>query len=345
MAASLRLLLWLALSLAAAGCGGSGNPDAGSVARAELDWVSRYSSWAENFQLAWARAGRAKGDALVGSSATSDLRSAFGRLRTCASWLSEDVGAAPTPRLRRAETLMRGACASIGRAVDTELGGAGRDPGRVLPEANAQWERASELWILAEQRLRELLGDARPLPVRSARVRESHVDPRYGRAAAEVTHDTVEVRCWSKPDWKAVTAVLAALDPHDYVHYAGVASPDQRRVSLAPWICADLARLAYSDKRPSSGPDAVELAAAVLTLAHEAIHVRAPGATEAETECYALQEIRRVAQALGATPAYAGGLAHLAWTEVYQLGDEVYWTPACRSGGPLDVDPERRAWP
>jgi hypothetical protein len=343
----IRLLALLALILGLPACGSDRTPSSnfGYASEAELDWVRRYTAWAEGFQAGWGRAGVIQADVLAGHRPRNDLRSAYAPLQSCARTLSEDVGVPPTARLRLAGTLMRQACASFGAAVEIELDGLGGDPGAVSLEAEAQWQKASQLWYLSSKRLRALLGDGRVLPVRAARMHGSHIDPRFARAAGALTHDTVEVRCWSRRDWTQVKAMLAALDPNDYVDFNGVASPDERRVSLAPRVCSWLAELAYSEDPPRSDRGVFQVADAVLTLAHEAVHLRAPAASEAETECFAVQEVRRTAQALGATPAYAEQLARVVWNEIYPLNDALYSTTACRDGGPLDMHPERRAWP
>jgi hypothetical protein len=51
-----------------------------------------------------------------------------------------------------------------------------------------------------------------------------------------------------------------------------------------------------------------------------------------------MQRIREAARALGARPAYADGLALLAW-ETYDLLPRAYRSPECRDGGELDLEP------
>jgi hypothetical protein len=71
----------------------------------------------------------------------------------------------------------------------------------------------------------------------------------------------------------------------------------------------------------------------------------APGLSEAEVECAALQEVRRTARALGATQAYANRLADFVWEQIYPKNSPEYFTRACRDGGPLDVNSESSVWP
>jgi len=65
----------------------------------------------------------------------------------------------------------------------------------------------------------------------------------------------------------------------------------------------------------------------VQTLAHEAFHLRGV-IDEAETECDGLRWTPFVAEQLGATPAQARGVLHIALSAVDDLPAE-YQSPGC----------------
>jgi hypothetical protein len=116
-------------------------------------------------------------------------------------------------------------------------------------------------------------------------------------------------------------------------------------VNLAPEVCARLDLLAYQRKRPTAFRAKREVANAVTTLTHEAIHLSGV-ADEAVTECYAMQLTELVAAQLGVGRAYGYSLGRLVWLYDWpaQRGTE-YWTPECYNGGPLDLFPKVAAWP
>jgi hypothetical protein len=105
-------------------------------------------------------------------------------------------------------------------------------------------------------------------------------------------------------------------------------------------------------------------AQAVITLAHESIHVSqgtkgnvvpADTLVEAQAECSGMQWTARVAVQLGDTPDDAEALADYIWlltypgerdpTDAYST-QHPYWSADCTPGGPLDVRPPgATAWP
>jgi hypothetical protein len=105
-----------------------------------------------------------------------------------------------------------------------------------------------------------------------------------------------------------------------------------------------------------------EVAVAILTLAHESIHLSGiVGGTlanglavgdpqaEAKADCYGMQWMPYVAEQLGASPADAQAIARFFWDKVYpvdQTSDPAYWSPQCVPGGALDLHlPGATAWP
>jgi hypothetical protein len=182
------------------------------------------------------------------------------------------------------------------------------------------------------------------LPVGRGPTGGSRVDRLYGRVAEEVVAllgdatgrgapGDVTVVCWGRKDWRR----LSSPSILGYV-YLG-----HRVVNLSPRVCGLLDRIAYRGERPTG----YLAAAAVDTLAHEAIHV-AGVRNEARTECYAMQLTRATAIGLGAGSGYAIALARVLWEgyDEYGAANPDYHTPACRDGGPLDLNPDYRGhWP
>ena len=104
-------------------------------------------------------------------------------------------------------------------------------------------------------------------------------------------------------------------------------------------------QLACAGRSTSCGEDVQRLAWAVGTLAHEAFHLRGI-VDEALTECYAMQSLARTAEALGATPGQARGMAVLHWeTSPGQKGDRYQVPPGCADGGEHDIRKADPVWP
>jgi hypothetical protein len=107
--------------------------------------------------------------------------------------------------------------------------------------------------------------------------------------------------------------------------------------------------LAASIKVPLYGPcqqDAKRVYA-VWTLAHESVHL-AGQRDEAVADCTSLQLLERTASRLGAGPAAAKALARYAadwYAKVWPSSKADYYSPECRDGGALDINPWSSAWP
>ena len=103
-------------------------------------------------------------------------------------------------------------------------------------------------------------------------------------------------------------------------------------------------------------------AIAILTLAHESIHLggvvggQLPGGllvgdqqAEAKADCYGMQWMPYVAEQLGDNPADAQAIATYFWTTIYPLNKAAhaaYWSAECRAGGTLDQRASADiAWP
>lgn len=102
---------------------------------------------------------------------------------------------------------------------------------------------------------------------------------------------------------------------------------------------------------------------AILTLAHEAIHlggmvgmrfsngvVAGDSDSEAKANCYGMQWMPFVAQQLGAAPDDAQAIAGFYWDVIYPgyklSAYSNYWSADCRPGGAMDIRPAgKTAWP
>jgi len=213
---------------------------------------------------------------------------------------------------------------------------------RSVLQAQDEARRGSELLLLADGGLPP--GEVRPLPVIAGDSSRSRIEPRFGRVASSLAGKRVEVRCWSQADWIRLLREEKAYTKHrideDTLGFAGIAG---RRANLAPDVCDALVDLTYHEARPSSDVARFQLAAAVVTLAHEPQHSRGV-AVEAQAECYALQSAATTARRLGVDAAYARGLAALYW-EHYAEELPAYRSRDCREGGAYDLHPASSAWP
>lgn len=83
---------------------------------------------------------------------------------------------------------------------------------------------------------------------------------------------------------------------------------------------------------------------AVLTLAHEGVHLTGIR-DEATAECWAIQRTATVAERLGVPAADATALAVLAWAHYPLWAGTALWSAECRDGGALDLAPGDGIWP
>jgi hypothetical protein len=90
--------------------------------------------------------------------------------------------------------------------------------------------------------------------------------------------------------------------------------------------------------------EAERAAVAVNVLSHEAWHLRGVR-DEAAAQCYALQTNADTALRLGASADEAAAIASWVSLRVQPALPAEYRTSECRDGGPLDLHPERTAWP
>lgn len=238
----------------------------------------------------------------------------------CAASLEDYAGKPPTDRM--ADLAGRAAAACTADGAEAE---------RLKEEAVSRIAGYELHW-----------GGAGRLPTKGGKTRESRIEPKFSQAVSDLIEQEAEVRCWSEEDWRSVAA---AGSPYDEDTDGGAEElagfvADDRRIHLAPDVCADLVDLAYGDV---DGPDA-DVAFAVVALAHESKHA-AGELREDRTECWALQNAERLAQLLDADDDLARDLAEVYWEEIYPLQQPPYSSEECRDGGALDLEPDSSRWP
>ena len=154
----------------------------------------------------------------------------------------------------------------------------------------------------------------------------------------------LEAFCWTSTHWDELKEEWAIVDP-DELWPIGFADPGRDRIHLAPEVCEPLRRFYGSNYAPSMTEEALDLAIALVTLVHEAEHLRSPDASEAAVECVAIQRIRDLVREAGRGPDYQELMAGLAWDVGYPDVPPEYRTEACHDGSELDVRPETSVWP
>jgi hypothetical protein len=219
---------------------------------------------------------------------------------------------------------------------------------RTDPAAARKERQAEDILLLADGDLRTTLTASKDLPKIGGNVRWSRIEPRLTRIVSSFVFRSapsttgVEVRCWTRRDWHLVKKELRAYTGSP--DFEGFAYPETQ-ISLSPRVCAALAELLYTESRPPSGRDAFWASASVGVLSHEAQHLVDPAASEAETECHGVQNMRTVGRMLRLSSSYADFLAEAYWTYIYPHHTRDYRTPACHDGGPLDSNRSSRSWP
>ena len=113
---------------------------------------------------------------------------------------------------------------------------------------------------------------------------------------------------------------------------------------LQSLMAGDVAGLECLAHETPCGEEVERAAVAVNVLSHEAWHLRGERG-EAAAQCYALQTNADTALRLGASPAEAQAIASFILRKVQPALPSDYRTSGCRDGGPLDLYPERTAWP
>jgi len=303
---------------------GAGQERGAWASPAELSWLQRLGKWETSLMEALDRASRVDSNA-----AAAGIARVVGR---CTMTLEQQVGEAPTARLKRPLEALEQACTYFESATnETRAADAKRD-GRL----------GGRLLVQADQLLPP--GETRSLAVVAGRLEASHVDPRLSSVAGRLAGKQVEVRCWSRSDWARLLREEKAYTMHHIddgtLGFAGISGT---REDLAPEVCRSLAALAYAHRQPEAGLPELRLASAVATLAHEPQHSRGI-ALEAQAECNAIQLMQDTAVELGASREYAARLQALYWS-LYDEELPAYRSPECRNGGRYDLRPADPTFP
>jgi hypothetical protein len=173
--------------------------------------------------------------------------------------------------------------------------------------------------------------------------------PRRRRDISEIAGSSVGVRpdfyCWQPAAWAPFSEQYAIVRGGEETSLKGIADGARNRVDLDPGVCAAL-HLYLRRLRPTSlSYENFEIAEALMVVTHQAEHLKAPAASEAEIECDAVQYVRPLVRAAGWGADYATELALQAWELWHQQLPPAFRSRACREGGPLDRHPRSSAWP
>jgi hypothetical protein len=357
-----RFLLGMAASLVAVtlvvGCGSAhrhgevlaaGQEDGSWASPAELAWLRKLGSWNTQLMRGLQRAAQIETNPrLVRRLLSHDGRTlvlhtrALEPVNGCSAQLSSQVGSAPSERLQRAFDTFRRACTHLQRFYNAATLAIHQGQDYEIRQAQEEAQRGSEVLLEADQMVPP--GEVDDLPVIGGDTGRSRVEPRFGRVASRLAGKDVEARCWSMPDWRRLMreerTYTGGRVGSDTLGFAGI---NGNRVNLAPDVCQSLVDLAYNGVRPQDEAARLMLAAAVVTLSHEAQHSKGI-AREAEAECNAIQVAHRTAIKLGASRTYAASLVHAYWAH-YDEELKAYRSAECRKGGGLDLGYADSIWP
>jgi hypothetical protein len=266
-----------------------------------------WSPWKEATEVEWLGTYRAWSDG-VGAALESGLVIA----RTeCESTFDDDVGEPPQERLRPVATAARRGCAAL-----TPVG-----------------------WRNGKADVVSALVDAQ----------DDLLPPRRRRDISDIAGSSVGVRpdvyCWQPAGWAPFSEQYAIVRGGEETSLKGIPDGARNRIDLDPSVCAAL-RFYLRRMRPTSlSYENFEMADALTVVTHQAEHLKAPTASEAEVECFAVQHVRPLVRAAGWEAEYATELASQAWELSYRQLPSAFRSPACRDGGPLDRNPRSSAWP
>ena len=199
-----------------------------------------------------------------------------------------------------------------------------------------------------------------------------------GRIASHIAGRTVTIDCATGSEWTAMALQTGGNARADAGFVAtqwdsstGGLISISSVAELSGAVCVPLADFAAARVKPKGAvakPSAASssrysrAAIAILTLAHESIHLGGVvGGTlsnglavgdpqaEAAADCYGMQWVTYVAKQLGDTAVDAQALASYVWDTIYprsRTSYPAYWSADCRPGGTLDARPHgATAWP
>jgi hypothetical protein len=302
--------------------------------------------WATSDELVWLRrAGVWQDDIVAAANRIPQIAtqvspgSALFPLARCRDTLRTDVGPAPTPRLAVAARLFARGCAELRRASNEILEAL---PNRDTSKRAEARRRAIHGFGLLRQGLTHLPpGELRHVPSGAPSATQSRTVPRFERVAARLaSRPRVEVKCWSRRDWRRLLREERELSIGRIdAQTVGVTSLSAHRINLRDDVCLRLAALAAGRRAANEFLDAF----ALLVLAHESQHA-AGVAAEAAAECRGMQTMSAAGTLLGIPRGYAERLAQVFW-KAYPRRPKAYVSRQCRDGGTLDMRPASHRWP
>jgi hypothetical protein len=266
-----------------------------------------WSPWEGPTEADWLSSYRAWSEGVEGSLAAG---SAVSRA-TCESAFDDAVGDPPTDRLEPLSRAARGGCAA--------------------PSLDG-WKDARAGVVRA---LVDVHGVVAP--------------PRYRPDFSEIARSSVgipaKVYCWRPEAWATFSQHDALVRGGREISLKGIADVSRKRIDLDPGVCAALGGYERRIRPLHLSYQNFELAEALVVLTHQAEHLKAPSASEAEVECYAVQHVRPLIRAAGWGPSFATEIALHAWDLAYTQLPPHFRSPACRNRGSLDRHPRSNAWP
>lgn len=139
------------------------------------------------------------------------------------------------------------------------------------------------------------------------------------RVAGVFANRAAEVRCPDAPEWQAFADEEMGADDPELVF--GVTHLFEDWIMLRPDLCMAAARITDEAIHPTWR------AAGVLSLVHEAYHVRRWGGRrdEAKVECAAVRHFRVAARLLGASAQLADRLFYHARFVHYGIANRMNW--------------------
>jgi hypothetical protein len=313
----------------------------------DIAWLRRLHRWEVNVAADAAQVGTVSRTVRRGGRNKAALRRPLVQLSRCEKNLLRQVGEPAASRYRPGYELLAEACRTLKGVSLKMIHALEADEPPPMKAITRDGMRSRKLFTRGTARLEASMRANRPLPMARGSREESKIEPQLSRFVSRfVVHKPrgIEVRCWSKDEWRFVTkewaAYIGSTDILGFVHSR------RPRTSVAPRICKQLAGLMYHEERPTEGESMWRKAEAVAVLAHEAEHIRnGLRASEAVTECHGMQRMRRLARLMGASKDYADLLAERFWGDLYQFNLEHYKTADCRDGGSLDLRPGSDVWP
>lgn len=322
----------------------------GWATKPELAWLRKVAAWSAGFVEAGERVSRFETDGsrfqavLRGDEdAVAQYRELLEPIRDCPDSFAREVGPAPTERLRDSARNFRESCRHFRRGVDLLLDAVDEQDEGLADRAQYQMIEAGKEASVASGSLPP--GEKQALPTAGGeKVSGSRIDPRYSEAVSAITDKDVEVRCWSRADWRRLIVEEKTFTRGKVnERVLGFASPGGGRINLAPMTCHNLDRVAYGGARPGGERDRYALALALVTLAHEGAHA-AGVADEPTAECHGIQTASEAARRMGIERAFTDELVRLYWRNYPKL-PPMYRSDECREGGKLDLEEGERNFP